>query len=243
MQHEVNDLTATMTQPDTSRKDAPSADPDTAEAAAAPTTVILDLVSVDGGDPQQVASAASMVGAQCRLFSSADSWFEHAARPTAAGDWTDVVVFVGDCGRIGSHRHVARARAAAPDASIAVACPDGSLQQLAVLVGQGVNGLIALSSMIEGVSKQLAELIEPARRGQSIRRATASHRKALSTLTSAESDVLDLMLDGLANKQIAQRLSIGLRTVELRRSKIMRKMEASSVAQLISYVWAARHVC
>ncbi|MGI9454998.1 MAG: response regulator transcription factor [Aeoliella sp.] len=64
-------------------------------------------------------------------------------------------------------------------------------------------------------------------------------RARFDQLTKAENDVLDAMLDGFANKQIAQRLSIGLRTVELRRSKIMRKMQAKSVAELVKYICLA----
>nr|WP_261361776.1 LuxR C-terminal-related transcriptional regulator [Aeoliella straminimaris] len=58
----------------------------------------------------------------------------------------------------------------------------------------------------------------------------------MDLLTPAENEVVEAMLDGLANKQIAQRLSIGLRTVELRRSKIMRKMQAKSVAELVKFI-------
>ena len=58
-------------------------------------------------------------------------------------------------------------------------------------------------------------------------------------LTQAEHDVLEAMLDGMANKQIAQHLSIGLRTVELRRSKIMKKMQAKNVAELVKLICLA----
>ncbi len=64
----------------------------------------------------------------------------------------------------------------------------------------------------------------------------ADMRARLDLLTPAEHEVVDAMLDGLANKQIAQRLGIGLRTVELRRSKIMRKMQAKSVAELVKFI-------
>jgi FixJ family two-component response regulator len=41
------------------------------------------------------------------------------------------------------------------------------------------------------------------------------------------------MLEGLPNKRIASDLDIGLRTVELRRSNIMKKMGAGSLAELV----------
>ncbi|MEM6330592.1 MAG: LuxR C-terminal-related transcriptional regulator [Planctomycetota bacterium] len=71
---------------------------------------------------------------------------------------------------------------------------------------------------------------------------TAQLKARLTRLTDAENEVLDAMLDGLANKQIAQSLQIGLRTVELRRSKIMRKMQAKSLAELVKFVCIARGI-
>jgi two-component system response regulator FixJ len=58
----------------------------------------------------------------------------------------------------------------------------------------------------------------------------------LATLTVDERQVLDKVLDGVPNKRIARDLDIGLRTVELRRSNLMKKMEAESLAELIQMV-------
>jgi len=41
------------------------------------------------------------------------------------------------------------------------------------------------------------------------------------------------LLEGLPNKRKASDLDIGLRTVELRRSNIMRKMDANSLPELV----------
>jgi two-component system response regulator FixJ len=55
----------------------------------------------------------------------------------------------------------------------------------------------------------------------------------LATLTEDEGLVLKKLLEGLPNKRIAADLDIGLRTVELRRSNIMRKMQANSLPELV----------
>jgi len=55
----------------------------------------------------------------------------------------------------------------------------------------------------------------------------------LNELTADERDVLTLLLQGEPNKRVAATLDIGLRTVELRRSRIMKKMHAASLAQLV----------
>jgi two-component system response regulator FixJ len=45
--------------------------------------------------------------------------------------------------------------------------------------------------------------------------------------------VLKRLLEGHPNKRIATDLDIGLRTVELRRSNIMRKVQATSLPDLV----------
>ena len=60
----------------------------------------------------------------------------------------------------------------------------------------------------------------------------------LSTLTRDERAVLSKVLVGTPNKLIARDLDIGLRTVELRRSNLMKKMGAESLAELIQMALA-----
>lgn len=52
-------------------------------------------------------------------------------------------------------------------------------------------------------------------------------------LTKREQEVMDLILDGKLNKQIAADLEISISTVEAHRAKIMHKYNARNLAQLI----------
>ncbi len=61
-------------------------------------------------------------------------------------------------------------------------------------------------------------------------------RAKLAKLSPSEKEVLDLMLAGEANKVIANRLDVSVRTVEVRRQAIFTKMEADSVAKLVRMV-------
>lgn len=63
------------------------------------------------------------------------------------------------------------------------------------------------------------------------RRADVLHR--LESLTPREKQVMDLVVDGAANKVIAIDLGLSERTVEIHRSKVMEKMGARSVAHLV----------
>ncbi len=61
----------------------------------------------------------------------------------------------------------------------------------------------------------------------------------LARLTPREREVLDLVLAGLLNKEIAVRLAISQRTVELHRRRIMQKLQAESAVDLGRQVfWA-----
>ncbi len=53
-------------------------------------------------------------------------------------------------------------------------------------------------------------------------------------LTSREREVMDLIIAGRSNKQIATELDVSHRTVEVHRARIMEKMQAESVADLIT---------
>ena len=55
----------------------------------------------------------------------------------------------------------------------------------------------------------------------------------LAGLTSREREVLDLLVSGMTNKEIARLLNISHRTIEAHRAKIMEKTQASSFPHLI----------
>jgi two-component system response regulator FixJ len=61
-------------------------------------------------------------------------------------------------------------------------------------------------------------------------------RTRLSRLTPREMEILKLVVQGLSSKEIANKLDVSFKTVEAHRAKIMRKMEASGVAQLVRMV-------
>jgi FixJ family two-component response regulator len=58
-------------------------------------------------------------------------------------------------------------------------------------------------------------------------------RGLLELLTPREREVLDLMTQGKQNKAIAQVLDVSPRTIEIHRARVMEKMNAHSVAELV----------
>jgi two-component system response regulator TtrR len=60
-------------------------------------------------------------------------------------------------------------------------------------------------------------------------------------LTEREHQVLDLILAGNMNKQIAHELSVSEKTVEVHRARVMKKLEVRTVAELVRTVLIAEH--
>jgi FixJ family two-component response regulator len=68
-------------------------------------------------------------------------------------------------------------------------------------------------------------------RAESAERAAVQRR--LDTLTPREREVFELVLTGMLNKQIAAELGAAEKTIKVHRGRVMHKMQASSVAELV----------
>jgi len=58
----------------------------------------------------------------------------------------------------------------------------------------------------------------------------------LSELTDRERDVMQLVVEGLPNKLIADQLDISVRTVEVHRSRVFDKMNVKSAVELANFL-------
>ena len=56
-----------------------------------------------------------------------------------------------------------------------------------------------------------------------------------SVLTEREREIVQLLAEGRVNKEIASTLGISVKTVETHRAAIMRKLEISSIVDLVHY--------
>ncbi len=65
------------------------------------------------------------------------------------------------------------------------------------------------------------------------------HSKKISTLTSREVEVLQLIAEGKANKETAAELGISIKTVEKHRQALMEKLNIHDIASITRYAISA----
>lgn len=79
----------------------------------------------------------------------------------------------------------------------------------------------------------VATAIERDRKRRQADRAIVSLRALFETLTDREREIFPLVVTGLMNKQIAAKLGVAEITVKIHRGRVMKKMSARSLADLV----------
>jgi DNA-binding NarL/FixJ family response regulator len=115
-------------------------------------------------------------------------------------------------------------------------------ERAAVAVRSGKPVVMARHLVASAIREALDRLAGPC--GNAVHGAPRTHgaphngtlRDRLRTLSQREREIMFLVADGLANKEIAFRLGISFRTVEIHRARMMGKMEFSTMADLVRTV-------
>jgi two-component system response regulator TtrR len=89
------------------------------------------------------------------------------------------------------------------------------------------------------VIEQASDSSLPAETERASQRCVAAR---LASLTQREREVLDLVVQGRKNKQIAEALQISVKTVEAHRARAMEKMDVSSVAELVRATLGGKNI-
>lgn len=86
---------------------------------------------------------------------------------------------------------------------------------------------VLLARVRQAVADDASRRVTEARRGEMTAR--------LKRLTAREHEVLRRVISGLSSKEVARELDISHRTVEVHRRRVLEKMEAGSLAELIEF--------
>lgn len=95
-----------------------------------------------------------------------------------------------------------------------------------------IDDTVLLASIAEGLKRSCERKDRAARHRDLVRR--------FNTLTARESEVMTLVVAGASNKAVAAELDISPRTVEVYRKRVMEKMQARSLPDLVRLAEALR---
>ena len=123
---------------------------------------------------------------------------------------------------------------------------DGAFDELVSAIRSVVADRVYLSPRVAGVVVEDYVRRLPARNGNGngngnagphpgTEEAQHARRGAFDALTPREREVLQLMAEGFATKEVAHRLQVSVKTVETHRRQIMEKLDMHSVAELTKY--------
>ena len=86
-------------------------------------------------------------------------------------------------------------------------------------------------------NRQLIESIEEAlavvKKNNAVHQLQTSLRERFATLTPREREVMKYVVLGMTNRAIAETMGLSHRTVEVHRSKVMKKMQANTLPELV----------
>lgn len=86
------------------------------------------------------------------------------------------------------------------------------------------------------LGKALVQSIEKAHRESQASFEQQSLQHKFAQLTEREQQVLTHVIQGMTNKQISEAMYLSLRTIEVHRAKIMKKLEVSNMAELVQHL-------
>ncbi len=86
---------------------------------------------------------------------------------------------------------------------------------------------------------RISDALKTDQERRSAREEKSSVQSRIEKLTNRERQVMDLVVTGKPNKVIAYELGVSQRTVEIHRARVMEKMEARSLADLVRMHMAA----
>ncbi len=194
------------------------------------------IVDDDAAVRDALAYLLASVGQSVRVFESAQAFLEHCAGHECCGC---VVLDVRMPGMSGMEvlQRLYEQEAALP---VIVITGHGDVPMAVEAMKLGAIDFLQKPFRDQALLERIQYALEQAATQQQARRDQDIIRQRLAELTPRESQVLTAVVEGKANKVIASELSLSQRTVEIHRARIMGKMQAQSLANLVQMVMQVR---
>jgi FixJ family two-component response regulator len=189
---------------------------------------IIFVVDDDASVRDAISNLLESVGLRAKVFGSTEEFWK-APRPNAPSCLILDVRLPGASG-LEFQEHLAKAGVSIPVIFI-TAHGDVPMTSRAMKAG-------AIEFLMKPFQKE--ELLAAVRHGlekDRVQREEAAEVAILQSrvelLTAREREVMDLVVTGIINKQVGAQLGLSEVTVKIHRSRVMQKMEAASLAELV----------
>jgi FixJ family two-component response regulator len=190
-----------------------------------PTVFVVDD---DPGVREMIARMVRSVGLSAELYASVEE-FLHAYDKSRPGCLVLDIRMPGESGLALQERLTAKGELI----PIVFITGHGSVRTSVQAMRQGAIDFLEKpfddQTLLDAIHKALTVAAE--RRRSNLLRSDAQAR--LARLTSREAEVLREVVAGLANKQIASRLGTTEQTIKVHRGRVMAKMQAESLPELV----------
>jgi two-component system, LuxR family, response regulator FixJ len=146
------------------------------------------------------------------------------------------VVFDLDHGGDAAIQAIEAIKARSSATMILVAASSPSIKTVVSTMRAGAFDFINKRQSMRLSRQQIQEAADHALAQQGESAEGKEHRSRIDALTPREREILAELANGLATKQIAHQMDLSPRTVEMFRSRIKRRLGASSIAEAVS-IW------
>lgn len=198
-----------------------------------PTEATVFVVDDDLAMREALSSLIRSVGLKVQTFASAAEFIERFVRP--AGAAACLVLDVRMPGLSGLDLQKAMAQWKCPPPIVFIT-GHGDIPMTVRAIKAGAVEFLPKPFRDQDLLDAIAQSLQIDRSAQRDHDTQASVRSRYASLTPREREVLELTLQGLRNKQTADRLGISEVTVKVHRHNIMDKMQARSLPALLAMV-------
>jgi FixJ family two-component response regulator len=167
-------------------------------------------------------------GWQSEIFSSADEFLE--CPPALVPNCLVLDVSLPGISGLELQRRIAKERA---DMPIIFISGSGDIPMTVQAMKAGAIEFLTKPLTNEVLVGAIRQAIERSRVALASREATRKLRENYASLSTREREVLALVVSGLLNKQVGAELGISEITVKAHRGRVMQKMKANSLADLV----------
>jgi two-component system, LuxR family, response regulator FixJ len=194
-------------------------------------TGLVYLVDDDDAVRDSIGLLLRSIGLDCELYSSALAFLEHYDRRRHACLVADIRM----PGLSGLELQQ-RLNDQSADIPIVFITGHGDVPMAVTAMKAGAADFIQKPFRDQDLIDRIHKALERDKEHRALRAEADTIRERLALLTPRETEVMERVVKGQANKVIAMDLGVSQRTVELHRARVMRKLKMRSLAELVHAV-------